>query len=74
MKEENLTNFAFLCPVPFMSRERFCELTGFADGVVRGWVERGQIPTVLVGKHRAINLVLITRNCLEHLPISNDDN
>lgn len=64
-----------LSSVPVMNKKRFAELTGFSEGVVEGWIDRGQIPTVLIGKHRAINLVLITSNCLAQLPLdSNDDN
>lgn len=74
MKEENSTIYPALCPVPIMNKKRFSELTGFDEGVVEGWLDRKHLPSVVVGKHRAINLVLITRNCLEQLPLDNDDN
>lgn len=72
MKEETALYPAF-CPVPVMNKKRFAELTGFSEGVVEGWLDRGQLPTVLIGKHRAINLVLITRNCLAQLPLDSDN-
>jgi len=57
-----------LIQVPFMSQLRFSQLTGYPVGVVEGWVNRGYVPTILVGKHRAINLVALTQECLDQLP------
>lgn len=54
--------------VPLMSKERFAELSGVPFGVVDGWCNRGYIPTVVVGKHRMVNLVQLHQNCLEQLP------
>ncbi|BBL72791.1 hypothetical protein [Methylogaea oryzae] len=51
--------------VPIMSRERFAELTGLSIGVIDGWTERNYLPTVLIGKHRLVNLVLLHKQCLE---------
>lgn len=51
--------------VPVMSRERFAELSGVAPGVVEGWSDRRQLPTVVIGKHRLVNLVLLYKQCLE---------
>ncbi|WP_440996591.1 hypothetical protein [Arhodomonas sp. SL1] len=51
--------------VPVMSRQRFAELAGVEDGVVRGWIERGQIPTIKVGKHRLINVALLHDECMK---------
>lgn len=73
MKGENAL-YPVACSVPVMNKKRFAELTGFSEGIVEGWIDRGQIPTVLIGKHRAVNLVLITRNCLAQLPLDSDDN
>jgi hypothetical protein len=72
MKEE-CDLYPPVCPVPFMNKKRFAELTGFSEGVVEGWLDRNQIPSVMVGKHKAINLVLITRNCFAQLPFDNND-
>ena len=62
-----------VCSVPVMHKKRFAELSGFSEGIVEGWLDRGQLPTVLIGKHRAVNLVLITRNCLSQLPLDDDN-
>lgn len=53
--------------VPFMSQGLFAELTGFSTGIVEGWVNRGYIPTLLIGKHRVINLVELTQSCMSNL-------
>lgn len=55
-------------PVPVMSKERFAELVGVTFGVVDGWCNRGYVPTVVIGKHRLINLVQLTQSCIEQLP------
>lgn len=52
-------------PVPVMSRERFAELTGLSIGVIDGWSDRGHLPTLVIGKHRLVNLVLLHKQCLE---------
>ena len=72
MKEENDLQ-PVVALVPIMNKKRFAELTGFSEGVIEGWLDRGQIPSVLIGKHRAINLCLITRNCLAHLPLDTEE-
>lgn len=74
MKEENSVSPLMFCQIPIMSKSRFSELTGFSEGVIKGWVDRGYLPSVKVGKLTAINLVLITSNCLSQLPLDNDDN
>jgi len=43
-------------PVPIMTRERFSLLSGLGDEVVRGMLERGQLPSVKVGRHRLVNV------------------
>ena len=68
------TGILYTVSVPIMNKKRFAELTGYSEGVVEGWLDRGQIPSVLVGKHRAVNLALITSNCLAQLPLDNYDN
>ena len=46
---------------PVMSRQSFADWIGVSDGVVRGWVERGEIPTVKVAKRRMINVLAFVR-------------
>ncbi len=42
--------------IPVISQELFSELTGFTPKTISGWIARGYIPTVKIGKRRAINL------------------
>lgn len=48
-----------------MTRERYSELSGVPIGVVDAWVDRGYIPSKIIGKHRLINLALMFRQALE---------
>lgn len=57
------TFFLFAAPVPFMTRERFAALTGLEEGVLRGMMDRGHLPTLKVGRRRVINLALLVRQC-----------
>jgi len=40
-------------------------MTGFPIGVIQGWINKGYLPTVPVGKYSLINLELLRKNCLE---------
>jgi len=53
---------------PVMSKDRFAELSGIPFGVIEGWIMRGYLPTLLIGKHRVINMVQLQQTCLEQLP------
>lgn len=53
---------------PVMSKERFAELSGVPFGVVEGWVIRGYLPSLLIGKHRLVNIIQLNQDCLEQLP------
>ncbi|PLZ02461.1 hypothetical protein CY652_10060 [Burkholderia sp. WAC0059] len=50
---------------PLVTRERFAELVGLPIGVVIGFVNRGYIPTVSIGKYSLVNLELLRKRCLE---------
>lgn len=50
---------------PVVSRERFAELTGLPIGVITGFVNKGYLPTVSIGKYSLINLELLRKHCLE---------
>lgn len=61
VKHVTVTNYT-----PLVSRERFAEMIGCPLGVVQGWINKGYIPTVPVGKYSLINLELMRKNCLEN--------
>jgi excisionase family DNA binding protein len=51
---------------PFLTPEMLAELTGIGQRgkrIVQGWIDRGAIPSVKVGKH----VVVPTRELREHL-------
>ena len=49
--------------VPVMSAERFADLVGMKPGVIKGWCDRGHIPTLLIGRHRMVNIAALTQQC-----------
>lgn len=72
-KKEKISNLNELSEVkyqpsithPIVSRERFAELTGLPLGVVVGFVNKGYLPTVSIGKYSLINIELLRKRCLE---------
>jgi len=46
-------------------RERFGALSGLDDGVLRGMIDKGYLPTLKIGRYRLINLVVLARLCDE---------
>lgn len=44
---------------PMMSWSEFAEWIRVSPGIVRGWVDKGYLPMVRVGKHRMINIVAL---------------
>lgn len=51
--------------VPVMERSRFAELVGVDVGVVTGWIDKGHLPTIKIGKYRLVNIALLVKECLE---------
>ncbi|WP_276783373.1 hypothetical protein [Thalassolituus oleivorans] len=56
--------------LPVMAQDQFSQLTGLTQGVVRGMVERGQLPSVKIGRYRLINVVALVEQCSD----SNNNN
>lgn len=50
---------------PLVTKERFSEASGLRVDQVRGMIANGYLPTLKVGKHRMINMALLTQECLE---------
>lgn len=59
---------AITLTLPVMSCSRFSEMIGFPEGVVRGWIGKGYLPTYTIGKYTLINLALLNRMALEKAP------
>lgn len=52
-------------PVYLVTRERFAEQVGVTVEVVNGWIARGYIPTVPVGRWRLVNLLILNKMLLD---------
>ena len=53
--------------IPVMGQKKFADLAGVTEGVLEGWINRGYIPTIKIGKHTLINLVGLTQACIERI-------
>jgi len=53
--------------VPVMDKNKFSELVGVEIGVVNGWIVRGYLPTIKLGKYRLVNIAMLTQECLEEV-------
>ncbi len=62
MTDRPLINIA-----PEMTMEKYAELIGVTERTVRGWVGRGLLPTLKVGKRRMINVSARTLQCIEQM-------
>ncbi|MCB5206537.1 hypothetical protein [Methylovorus mays] len=54
-----------LTVVPVMSRSKFAQHVGVTEDTVTGWINKGYLPVVEIGKYRLVNLALVTKNALE---------
>jgi excisionase family DNA binding protein len=50
---------------PVVTKRLFSQLTGLTEETIRGMIERGHLPTVKIGKHRMVNVALLTKDALE---------
>ncbi len=51
--------------VPVMSRKKFAEIVGVTEDTVTGWINRGYLPVVEIGKYRLVNLALLNKHALD---------
>lgn len=60
---------------PVVTTEKFAAITGLAPEVIRGMVERNQLPSRKYGKRRLVNVAAITAQCLKDagIEINNDE-
>jgi len=54
-----------LSTFPVMSRKKFADHVGVTEDVVAGWISRGYLPVVEIGKYRLVNLALLTKHALD---------
>ncbi len=50
---------------PVVTKGFFAECSGLRVDQVRGMISNGYLPTIKIGKHRLINLALLTQECLD---------
>ncbi|MAR92176.1 MAG: hypothetical protein CML06_15045 [Pseudomonadales bacterium] len=61
----NSTSPGLVSAGPIVTKRLFSQLTGLTEETIRGMIERGYLPTVKIGKHRMVNVALITKDALE---------
>ena len=60
--QKNLDTIAIPVFVPTLTIEKYAKSIGVTPDVVDGWVKRGYIPTVKIGRRRLINIAAMTRD------------
>ena len=56
---------AQLPSVPVMHREMFAQQVGVSTDVVTGWINRGYLPVLEIGRYRLVNLALLNKIALD---------
>ncbi|ALP51651.1 hypothetical protein Tel_00015 [Candidatus Tenderia electrophaga] len=51
--------------VPVMEKGKFADLVGVDVGVVNGWIDKGYLPSMKLGKHRLVNIALLAEECMD---------
>lgn len=59
--ETNLDTIYIPVFVPTLTIEKYAHSIGVSPDVVDGWIKRGYIPTVKIGRRRLVNIVAMTR-------------
>ncbi len=54
-----------LIATPVMSQERYAQLTGLTEGQVRGQIEKGQLPSLKIGRVRMVNIAALSQRALD---------
>lgn len=49
---------------PVMTKEKFAQHSGLAEGVIQGMIEKGHLPSVKIGRYRLVNLARLAEECL----------
>jgi len=48
---------------PVMTKEKFAELSGLAEGVIQGMIEKGHLPSIKIGRYRLVNVAKLAVEC-----------
>ncbi|MCP8686077.1 DNA-binding protein [Marinobacterium sedimentorum] len=64
MEQQPMTPVATPTP-PLMAWREFADWIRMEQSIVRGWIEKGLLPTERIGKHRLVNVSLLSKQLLE---------
>lgn len=62
---DSLISISQLPPVPVMARSLFAQHVGVSEDTVTGWINKGYIPVIEVGRYRLVNLALMNKWAME---------
>ena len=48
---------------PVVTKEKFARLSGLAEGVIQGMIEKGHLPSIKIGRYRLVNLARLATDC-----------
>lgn len=65
MAPDPIINPTYNFSSPFVTKRLFAESTGLTEETVRGMIDKGHLPSLKVGKHRLVNVALLTKAALE---------
>lgn len=53
----------FYIDIPLMPKVVFSQRVGVTEDIVRGWINRGHVPSQLLGRDRVVNVVELVIRC-----------
>ncbi|WP_286871284.1 helix-turn-helix domain-containing protein [Spongiibacter sp.] len=59
------TSYPALSPGPLVTKRLFSQMSGLSEETIRGMIERGYLPSTKIGKHRLVNVALLSKDALE---------
>jgi hypothetical protein len=62
---EELSKGSLAGAPPLLPWAKFADWIQIEPGIVRGWVDRGYLPTYRIGKHVLINVALLHKELVE---------
>lgn len=58
---------SFNASTPLLSKQLFADLVGVSVRVVDGWITKGYLPVIKMGRYSLINIAKVQQQCLEDL-------
>lgn len=65
MGDSLAVNAAVSISLPVLHWQSFAKFVGMTDGQIQGMMNRHQLPYLVIGKHRFVNVAALTRQCLD---------